>query len=585
MKLRSWQEAHFKAFLEAIGMGIKTFNLEATMGAGKSDLAALLGDEMIENHSHDFVLVVVPWDSIRGNEDSGMVKAFDSRGLRVRVNLFLTGNRASQPSPRRTVFVVTYQSLGQQAIEMLREWKARGLKFTVVFDEIHHTSTAGGQWGEYAGQAHDLADMTITMSGTYFRTDGQRIRFIEYDDRDRPKLSCPGYTYVEAVKDGVCRPVAFRYNDPVIDGHDAKSGEETHVLSSVGADDRRFSAIRKAVLDPNGECVRELIQNVHSYIDATRRKFTDAGFLFTCSPSGTTNEDRYVHQITAKIKEITREEVIEVVSSDPNASGKLERFRCGRMPYLVAINKVSEGVNIPRIRGVGLLRYTDSEMLFRQIVGRSLRMTGDEDGTAACVFLPKFQAMYGFATNMYGESMAGIRDMRCPDCGQYPCVCVCYRCGQSPCVCVGPPPPPPRQEDFVVVNVNPTAGGGSVGYDDVQENFIATAERVKAQCITHRHCNAVQLGHVLQVAGQLTNDAKQAKESPLSELQKIRRNVMRLMGMIVTRAFNGNWSAAWVELMIKRHGVDWKTACVTWPNERLDRFRMELETFLREGVH
>jgi hypothetical protein len=95
----------------------------------------------------------------------------------------------------------------------------------------------------------------------------------------------------------------------------------------------------------------------------------------------------------------------------------------------------------------------------------------------------------------------------------------------------------------------------------------------------------VQLGHVLQVAGQLTNDAKQAKESPLSELQKIRRNVMRLMGMIVTRAFNGNWSAAWVELMIKRHGVDWKTACVTWPNERLDRFRMELETFLREGVH
>lgn len=583
MKMREWQDEHYRAFLETIEKGLKVFSLEATMGAGKSYLASVLGSEMVENHGHDFVVVVVPWDSIRGDEESGMVRAFDFRGLRVRVNLFIPGHIARQPSPSRTAFVLTYQAItSQQVVELLREWKSRGLKFTVIFDEVHHTSATGGQWGEYAHMLHKMAEMTITMSGTYFRTDGQRIRFLEYDDLDRPKLSCPGYTYSRAVSDGVCRPVAFRYIDPVLECHDSKNGEETHVLSSVPATDRRFSTIRREVLDPQGECVRQLIEEVHSFMCGLRRKFPDAGFLFTCSPSGAKNEDRYVHQVTAKVKEITQEDVIEVVSSDPNAAGKLERFRCGSVPYLVAINKVSEGVDIPRIRGVGMLRYTDSEMLFRQIVGRSLRMTDDEDGTAACVFLPKFQAMYGFAMNMYGEAMAGMRDLRCPDCGQYPCVCPCVRCGQSPCVCITQPPGP-REEDFFVLNVSPTAGGGSVGADDVHESSIAIAERVKESYLTHRHCNAVQLGHFFQVAGELNKSADVTPASPLAELNKIKRNVQRLMGHIVVKRFDGDWQAAWVALMIRRHGVDWKTACVTWTNERLDSFRKELETILKEG--
>lgn len=584
MEMRDWQKRHFRAFVEALERGEDQFNLEACMGAGKSHMASILGNHMIENHGHDFVVVVVPWDSIRGNEYSGMVRAFDAHGLRVRVDLFLRGHVAKQPSPHRTAFVITYQAItSQQVVELFREWKNRGLKFTVIFDEIHHTSTSGGQWGEFANTLHDIADMTITMSGTYFRTDGQPIRFLDYDDNGRPKLSCPGYTYAEAVRDGVCRPVTFRYIDPQLECHDAQNGEEMHVLSSVAATDRRFSTIKREILDPQGECVRELIESVHVFMDGLRCKFPDAGFLFTCSPSGAKNEDRYVHQITAKVKEITREEVVEVVSSDPNAPAKLERFRCGRMPYLVAINKVSEGVDIPRIRGGGVLRYTDSEMLLRQFVGRALRMTDDEDGTAACIFMPKFQVMYEFAINMYGEAVSGIRDLRCPDCGQYPCVCPCVRCGASPCECASNAHSQPRGEDFVVLNIDPTAGGGSVGSDDVHETSIAIAERVKSQYIAHRHCNAVQLGHVLQVAGELHQPAIGSAMTPLGELARIRRNVQRLMGHIVARLFGGDWKAAWVELMIKRHGTDWKTACVTWPNDRLDAFRKELECILREG--
>jgi hypothetical protein len=430
-----------------------------------------------------------------------------------------------------------------------------------------------------------MSDMTIAMSGTYFRTDGQPIRFLEYDGDGKPILSCPGYTYSEAVADGVCRQIAFRFVDPELDCYDSRNGDEKHTLSCVRASDRRFSEIRRSVLDPQGECVRELIEQAHAYMRGLRQKFGDAGFLFTCSPSGVRNEDRYVHQITAKVREITGEEVIEVVSSDQNAAGKLERFHAGRTPYLVAINKVSEGVDIPRIRGVGMLRYTDSEMLFRQIAGRSLRMTDDEDGTASCVFLPKFQSMYGFAMNMYGEAVAGIKDLRCPDCGQHPCLCPCARCNHNPCACDQPDESQVTVDhDFVVLNVSPVAGGGSIGQDDVYEHSIAIAERVKTQCLAHRHSNAVQLGHFLQMAGSMISEEQQKQGiSPLGELNRIRRNVHRLMGQIVRRHYDNNWGAAWSDLMIRKHGTDWKTACVTWPNERLDIFRRVLEEILKRG--
>jgi superfamily II DNA or RNA helicase len=582
---RKWQDRHFQAFLEVVGKGKKVFSLEATMGAGKSHMAAMLGTEMIDNHGHDFVLVVVPWDSIRGNEFSGMMKAFDFGCDHVRDSLFLSGNRVHQPLPRRTAFVVTYQAVcNQSVVDLLREWKKKKAKFTVIFDEVHHTSTNGGQWGEYAAAIHDLADMTVTMSGTYFRTDGQKIRFLEYDDNGRPVLSCAGYTYSEAVADEVCRPVTFRYVDPVCRCHDKKKGDESHTLSAVDSNDRRFGAIRAEVLDPQGECVRELISQSHGFMDGIRRKFPDAGFLFTCPP-GVSNEDRYVHQITAKVREITREDVVEVVSSDRDAAGKLEYFRRGTVPYLVAINKVSEGVDIPRLRGVGMLRYTDSEMLFRQVVGRALRMTDHEDGTAAGVFMPKFRRMYEFAVNMYGEAMTGIRDLQCPQCGQYPCVCPCLACHESPCVC----PPrnclPPDSNEFSVLDVEVQAGGGSVGNDDVLEASIALAERVKADHISHRHNNVVQLAHAIQVARAMSSEAAGGgKVGGMARLEQLNRRVHWLMNRIVPRYFGGSFDAAWVAVLHKRHNTDWKTAKVTWSNQQIEGFVLELETILKEGV-
>lgn len=589
MEMRDWQKRTYADFVAAVADRQRVFSFEATMGAGKTFLAAKIAKHMLDDQGFDFVIFVAPWDEVRGNEYSGAISDMDKQGLRTSPRLFAQGKRVvSQPTPHKVVFVIMYQSTcNAEVIELLEAWKSRGCKFGLIFDEVHHTSAEGGQWGQYAEMMHEAATMTVTMSGTYFRSDGHRIRFLDYGDNGRPRLSSPGYTYAEAVADKVVRAVTFRYEDPTLECFHEKKGDETHLLSTIESG-RRLHVAKREVLRPDGECVRALVREAHAYMCDLRQKYPDAGLLISCQPSSGRDEERYVHQVTQLVRNLTREEVIEVVSSDPNAAGKLERFRNGTIPYLVSINKISEGVNIPRLRAAMLLRYMESEMQFRQIVGRTVRSTDDDDGTAACIFMPKFASMYAFAMNMYNESLEGIRNLRCDACGEYPCECPCVSCGSNPCECGrGSDSQSSEPARFEILDVVPQGGGGSLGADDVYEQSIAMAKVIKQKFIQHRHSNAVQLAHVLQegiaMSGSASAVADEPRVGPLAEHNRIQRKVARLMGTVTARFFGGDYSKAWSALFRARYGIDWKEARLLWPNEKLREFEKYLEKVVREG--
>lgn len=582
---RDWQLKLFDDFERSIERNESRFSFEACTGAGKTIAAVELARRCLDVLNHDFVVMVVPLTDIQGDEFNGAIQDFDKFGIRTSNRLFIQGKRiVAQPSPNRIAYVITYQSLcNNDVVELLETWKQRGCRFTLIFDEIHHTSERGGKWGEFAEICEEKADLMIAMSGTYYRTDGHKIRFLDYDDNGRPKLSSPGYQYATAVADGVCRPVTFRYQNPDIKFFDERDGEGTQLLSEMTSA-KELQHAKKEVLRHDGEVVRQMILDAHAYTMDLRRKFSDAGCLFSCQPSSGRDEERYVHRITSLVKHLTGEEVIEVVSSDKAAAGKLQRFKDGSAPYLVAINKISEGVNIPRLRAAVMLRYIESEMVFRQLAGRTVRMTDDEDGTAACIFLPKFPSMYKLALNMYNESLAGIREFECKICGMYPCICPCVVCGENPCVCDRPPPPPPGPR-FEVLDATPQAGGGSVGEDDVYEKSINIANQLKKTFIQHRHLNPVQLGHALQAGFAMTGDSPALilnDSGPCAELSRIKRKISRLMSTVTTRFFAGNYGKAWNVLFRNRYGTDWKQAQITWSNDRMREFESYLETIIKD---
>jgi hypothetical protein len=144
---------------------------------------------------------------------------------------------------------------------------------------------------------------------------------------------------------------------------------------------------------------------------------------------------------------------------------------------------------------------------------------------------------------------------------------------------------PPDSNEFSVLDVEVQAGGGSVGNDDVLEASIALAERVKADHISHRHNNVVQLAHAIQVARAMSSEAAGGgKVGGMARLEQLNRRVHWLMNRIVPRYFGGSFDAAWVAVLHKRHNTDWKTAKVTWSNQQIEGFVLELETILKEGV-
>jgi superfamily II DNA or RNA helicase len=608
VKMRQWQQSCLDAFVEHRTVKKKNiFLFEACPGAGKSFMAAELTRNMVmveenedPNNRIDLVIVIVPWTSIQGDESNGMIQTFDVNNLKTRNRLMIRGSRiVSQPVPTDLdAIITTYaEAMCAEAIDTCKLWKSKGLKLAIIFDEIHHANELDGAWGSYAEQLQALAEMTIVMSGTFFRTDGFPIKFVPYTADGYPELSCPAYKYASGVRDRVVRPVSCRFTNVDLRCIEDDKGVSDTSLFSVSPMDKNLGKMMAEVFHPEGDCVRKLILDVDEHLTRTRRRFPNAGALFTCRPGrGESSEDKHVHQIAQKIRQYTGKEVVVVTHVDKNSEGKIAAFRNSYTPYLVAVNMVSEGVDIPRLRAIGFMRYISSEMMFRQIVGRSVRMTDDEDGTASMIFMPKFQLMHQFALNMEGEALQGLRDMRCKECGQYPCmcnrtcekclrdpcICLCETCGQYPCECIVCKP----ENTFSVLAATPFGAGGSLSQDEVEEYWLVRAVQVIEKYPQHSHANPVQLAHAMSLAFQMKQEPEQEKplqETYLTSLNNVRSRVVRLIQKLAAKAYGFNFQRCWTEEFMIPFKSDWDTAKNTWTVFELEQLANRLEERLLEA--
>jgi len=594
-ELREWQQICKDAFADAVNEGRDRFVFEACPGAGKSRMAAELSWFMLNDETLDvdLVVVIVPWKSIQGDEQSGMIQTCDLRGLVTRDRLMLKkGRLPKQPRPRElSVIVTTYaEAMCQEGVDTIELFRNDyGMRVAFIFDEIHHANEANGSWGEYAEQMESQSAMTVVMSGTYFRSDGRKIKFVGYNDNDKPILSTPAYTYTQGVSEQVVRPVGFRYIDAELDCVDSINGEETHNVSSIARGDRRMGAVMREVFHPEGEVVHKLIHEVDQHIRQTRAMYPNAGALFTCRPGRMdSSEDKHVHQIAQKVRQYTGQEVVVVTHADRNAAGKIDAFRNSTVPYLVAVNMVSEGVDIPRLRALCFMRYIDSEMMFRQMVGRILRMIkGEENGPMAMGFLPDFQWMRQMAVNMEQDALTGIRDLQCPQCGRFPCECPCRKCGKIPCECPPTDPPPrPQRPDFEVVGSTALDSGGSVSNDEIAEAFVTLAKAFKQRKMMQSHLPDVQVAHILQFGQSMSLDAVQPESSGPTHLEKLsglRRRVNRLMQKLSGKCYEGNFGKCW-SIELKPFSATWDEIKSGWSLSRIEMLANHLEQRLKDEV-
>jgi superfamily II DNA or RNA helicase len=394
-QLREWQANAVRACADE-----RQALVVATPGAGKTVFAAHHVQGLIARRFADYVIVVVPSVALI----SSWQQSWSAQGME------LTSRATSGRTwPKAYAGVVMTYAKMANMLATFETWHRRGLRFAIVFDEIHHTADAN-QWGNAAQSLGEMASRILAMTGTPFRNDAQAMRWVRYDADGfcRPSFR---YSYGDAVRDGVCRAVEFQTDDG--DLHMLQSGEQRRwKISETSHKAEDISTASKGAYDGDLPHLQGLIQHAVQQLDEYRKHDPDAGCLFVCRPGQNDEDNKHVKVVSKLITNMTGERPVVVTHDEEEAHDKLHRFRQGTSRFLVSVRMVSEGIDIPRLRVLCLATAPQSRLLFHQLVGRVVRVEPGRQHDRGCVVMSKFPHMMQWAADMEQEAQEALREIQ-----------------------------------------------------------------------------------------------------------------------------------------------------------------------------
>jgi superfamily II DNA or RNA helicase len=348
--LRAWQG---RALHRLSSWQSGTFLVSAAPGAGKTRPALELARELLARRAVGGVVVLCPTTPLTRQ----WAAAAAAQGVQLEPD-------ARGPRPPRDFHgvAVTYARVASDP----RGWAVEVASDTlVILDEAHHLGEDLA-WGTSFQRAFAATDRWLLLSGTPFRSDATPIPGVRYDAEG---LAVPdvSYTYAEAVADGVCRPVAFVTFDGTLSwrsGEDVIESSFETVLTGREASRRYRTAISTELPDGLPRILREADAKLRALRAGGQR---DAGGLVVAADA------THARQIAKLVGEASGRAPVVVLHTEARAAHKLAAFRNSREPWIVAVNMVSEGVDIPRLRVGVYATAAKTPLIFRQIVGRFVR--------------------------------------------------------------------------------------------------------------------------------------------------------------------------------------------------------------------
>jgi superfamily II DNA or RNA helicase len=431
IRLRPWQA-------EAINKALKwliddsrdhRFLINAAPGAGKTTAACATAQALFERDEIDRVIVIAPRNEV--------VNQWSADFQRV------TGRYMSKVTARDG-------DIRQFGVDVCATWSAvqglqdalqavcRSGRVLVICDEHHHAAVEAA-WGNSADSAFSDAKYALVLTGTPIRSDGAQSLWLAYDNHgaiDHPEEGTYTLTYGEAVDLGYCRPVTFHRHEGKFTV-DLQGGHEVQVSSKEPAclpqELARVPGLQR-VLDfyrlactPQYE-VGNSIPLLSGYqatmvewggdkLSELRYRIPEAGGLVIA------HSIEMAEYMVDLIERVEGERPLLVHSNMPNPEGKIRAFRNTDKRWLVSVNMVSEGVDIPRLRVLLYLPSALTELSFRQAIGRVVRTLGPDDDTRAYVVMPSFEIFEEYAKRVEQEMSPSSKEIgeapkfkRCPIC-------------------------------------------------------------------------------------------------------------------------------------------------------------------------
>lgn len=384
--LRAWQRHALDRLERWSG---DPFLVSAAPGAGKTRPALELAAGLLRKRIVRRVVVLCPTTPLTRQwalaaATSGVQLAPDAKG----------------PNPPRDFHgvAVTYARVASDPERWARKVSPDTL---VIVDEAHHLGE-DLTWGASFRQAFASAPRWLLLSGTPFRSDATPIPGVRYD-RDGIVVPDVSYTYAEAVADGICRPVAFVTFDGTLSwrsGEDVIESSFETVLTPREAGRRYRTAISTDLPDGLPRILREANDKLRALRTAGHR---DAGGLAVAADA------THARQIAKLLGEVTGKAPVVVLHTETRAAHKLAEFRASAEPWIVAVNMVSEGVDIPRLRVGVYATAAKTPLIFRQIIGRFVRTLPDMAPEPSWVYLPADQTLRRHAAEVETELRHALR--------------------------------------------------------------------------------------------------------------------------------------------------------------------------------
>lgn len=365
-KPRSWQRQAFKALREHDS---SSFLLEACPGAGKTFPGLRWGWEQLTSGHVGQMIVVVP--------TTNLARQWAREAAVVGINL--EPNWSGVGLPRDTHGIaITYQRLA--AMPELYRHACAARRTLVIADEPHHMGESAA-WGRAFGLAFEHVPLRLLLSGTPFRSDNDPIPGVAYDENGeaRPDFA---YSYMEAINGGICRKIAF----VKFDGELRWASDGTVIEATFGDQlDQRQTRLRHrtSVSAHLGDGLVRMIREADQRLTWVRENGhpTAGGLVVAC-------DIRHAQDIAQLIERELGEPVTVAHSDDPEASLCIERFARSQQRWLVAVNMVSEGVDIPRLRVGVYASMVKTPLFFRQVIGRFVRTIKGEQADPSFLYIP-----------------------------------------------------------------------------------------------------------------------------------------------------------------------------------------------------
>jgi superfamily II DNA or RNA helicase len=388
-----------KAFLD---LDKPSFLLDYCPAGGKTYTALLAAQMLFKAGLIDRVIIVCPTDVVKAQWAN---QAWEYCELNLARSF--KNDQTLLPDDVQGV-VVSYQAVASQPY--LWQQLAKEKRTLLICDEIHHCGTTKS-WGAALYTAFDQTTVRrFLTSGTPFRSDGDQIPWIEYDEHGY-SIADDSLSYKNAVSLGICRAARFDWIDT--DCNWLENGQAHTVRSSeLLEDDNRSQGLDAAYSYDEGQndCAIKAIKSTYANLKHIRdNEYSEAGMLIVAK------DIPHAEGYEKLCKNLGITNVVLVHSkldgqSNSQTLKDIKRFKDNpKLEVIIAVNMVSEGVDIPRLVSAVFFINKSTELYMRQLVGRVTRTTAGYKGHAFITMVKenKFQVL---AQRIEEEAVAGLRD-------------------------------------------------------------------------------------------------------------------------------------------------------------------------------